>query len=402
MNTHDELRSALQRGASGVGEDQLLTLDDVKGRARGLRRRRAALAGVATLAVVALAVPVGLSVGDGSVTGPEIEPAAPTETVAPPADTTDVLLTTARPLGEVPPGIDYLHDDEIQVAGTDETSVVVGPWYYGTAPLGDGWVALRSSDDGEALDVLDAGGRVIGSHPAAGGLALSPDGTVLAYGAPGGRIMTLVAGGEPTQIYDGDGAALPVAVAGSKSCDNESDGGGCAVWFNNEAGREAMTVTTKGIVGGVEGVQVMADVSADGRVTGIVSADDFGSCSALLGVDGKPAWETCDHTLGEFSPDGRYVLGYPAYRDGGGDSSIAILDAQTGDVVAEASRGESGEAFLAGARWDVDGTVLMPVYEDDTWALMRFTPDGLLVRAVERDFDAPDPYEPSLTLAVTP
>jgi hypothetical protein len=298
----------------------------------------------------------------------------------------------------VPPGIDYYVDGEIVPAGSGQ-SVEVGPGYAGVLPFGGGWLAMSS--DGGSIDVLDSRGRVTSTEVAGGSLAVSPDGTVAAYGARD-RIMTLVEGEAPTEIYEGDGPAFPVAVAGSESCDNESEGGGCAVWFNDERGREARTVTTKGIVGGVEGVRTMSDVSADGRVTGVVSADDFGSCSALLGVDGEPAWKTCDHTLGEFSPDGRLVIGYPAYRSGAGDSSLAILDAETGEVFAEARNDETTQAFLSGARWDVDNTVLMPVHQDGTWALMRLTPEGLLVRAVDRDFEGPEPYVSDLSLAVTP
>lgn len=403
MNPQDALRSALERGAAGVGDDHPLTLDDVKGRARGLRRRRAAVAGAATLAVVALAVPVGLSLTDDVVSGPELDPAgpAPTEPVETPADPTELLLTTERPTGATAPGVDYLYRGEIHVAG-DEATVPVGPYYYAFAPFGDGWIGLRTSGPTDALDVLDADGRVVDSHPAAGTPTLSPDGTVLAYPAPGGRIMTLVAGGQPEEIHDGESPVFPVAVAGSESCDDESAGGGCAVWFNDDASSRAYSVTTKGILGEVPGVIRLNDVAADGRTTGLVEADDYGSCSALIGVDGEPAWQTCEHMLGEFSPDGRLVVGYPAYRDGAGDGSVAILDAATGDVLAEATNDETTQAFAAGTRWDVDGTLLIPVAQDGTWALMRLTPEGVLTRVVERDFDSSDASVSDLVLAVGP
>ena len=80
MNTHDELRGALQRRADGVGwdaGDHPLDLADVQGRARGIRRRRVAVSGLAAAAVLAVAVPVGLNA-----TGPggarSVDPAGPT------------------------------------------------------------------------------------------------------------------------------------------------------------------------------------------------------------------------------------------------------------------------------------------------------------------------------------
>ncbi len=68
-------------------------------------------------------------------------------------------------------------------------------------------------------------------------------------------------------------------------------------------------------------------VSPDGSLSGVTSITDAGSCSVVLGRSGDKAWTTCDYTLGQFSPDGKYVIGHPAYRDGIGDGSVAILDA---------------------------------------------------------------------------
>ena len=55
------------------------------------------------------------------------------------------------------------------------------------------------------------------------------------------------------------------------------------------------------------------------------------------------------------------------------------------------------------ARWDVDGSLLLPTMQDGTWRLLRLTPAGQLVAAVPGDFPSKvDPYVTDLHLSVRP
>ena len=45
-------------------------------------------------------------------------------------------------------------------------------------------------------------------------------------------------------------------------------------------------------------------------------------------------WDTCDYSLGAFSPDGKYVLASDPYQSGAGPASVSVLHARTGDLVA--------------------------------------------------------------------
>src|SRR5215218_4888817 len=87
---------------------------------------------------------------------------------------------------------------------------------------------------------------------------------------------------------------------------------------------------------------------------------------------------SCRYALGQFSPDGRYVLGHPPSGDGSGHTSLAILDAATGHVVAEVRNDAQTQAHVNTAVWDKDDTVLATVYEQGTWSVMRLGLDGAL------------------------
>ncbi len=413
MNTHDELpgslRGALQRRADGVGDDHPFTLDDVRGRARGIRRRRVAVGGLAASAVLAIAVPLGLNAAGSPGTSPPLDPAnpSPTQTAEPtpsetapvPADPTGVRLTSGVPQGVAAPGIDYAYRDRIVPADAPDSPVQTEAEYQELAPLGDGWVGVWSEGEDITVDLVAADGSVSWSGPGDFGLSASSDGTVVAFGAPGGRIFTVTEGDEPQQLYDGPLSAV-VAVTGSDACDAEHV---CTVWANEITRNGAFSITSTGERREVPDLMRLRGVAADGSLAGTVSATDDGSCSAVLEPDGSERWRTCDHTPEQFSPDGRYVIGAPAYLDGAGEGRIAILDAATGDVLAEATNDMRSQAFVSNARWDVDGSLLLPTMQDGTWRLLRLTPAGQLVAAVPREFPSKvDAYVTDLHLAVRP
>jgi hypothetical protein len=147
-------------------------------------------------------------------------------------------------------------------------------------------------------------------------------------------------------------------------------------------------------------VRKLAGVSPDGWLAGTVSASDTGSCSAVFDDDWRQQWRTCDYTLGRFSPDGRYVIGRPAYLDGLGDGVLVVLDARTGEVLADARPAQGGSAFVNDAVWQPDGTVLAAVW-DDGWTLLRLTPEGELTRALADPLPG-RPEDAPFVLAGTP
>ncbi|MGA8209379.1 MAG: hypothetical protein WB798_04420, partial [Nocardioidaceae bacterium] len=285
-----------------------------------------------------------------------------------------VLLTTQVEARGGEPQIPYVFDGAINLP--DGSQVPVSADYSQVAALGDGWVAVR---DG-FVDRLDATGSVTASEPGSGPLAVTADGSIVVYTTPEGALMSLSAGAEPlavTAAADAVPSAVPVGVLGSGTCQEGADGDGCTVYYNDPGQRpRGLLASSHGITERVGDLLSVGGVARDGRVDGIVSVTDQGSCSVMLEPNGDVAWRTCAHTLGAFSPDGRLVLGHPAYRDGIGDGSLAILDAVTGAVLVDYVNDATTQAFLHTAVWDADGTVLATVFARGSWSLMRMTSQG--------------------------
>ncbi len=400
MSNHEPLRDALRSRADQLGDTHPLTLDDVKGRARGIRRRRAAVSGLAAAAVLAVAVPIGIGVTDSVRTDPDDPPVAgpsvsPSASAPLPAGPHRVTLTTEVQGTSEVPGIPYLYDRGIRQG---DYLLNLGEDYDTFATAGLGWAGTRRDDEGNAfVDLLDEDGEVVVSAPSTGSLAVSADGTVVVYATPDGELVAVTPGAERQSLVEPDGLPAgilePVAVIGSRSCDPDSAGGGCAVFFNSQAAEEqgAWSATSKGIVSPFPDFRWLTGLSPDSSPAGVVSvAEDTSVCSAVLSADwDKQAWKTCDHELGQFSPDGRYVIGHPAIGDGRGDTSVAILDARTGELRAEFSNTEENPAFINNVVWDTDNTLLATVFEDG-WSLMRMTADGELTTVLDDLGDDPD------------
>ena len=380
------LTDALHRRADQLGTTHPLSLEDVQGRARGIRRRRTAVSGLAAAAVLAVAVPVGLSL-DGT-DEPGRTPAVASTGVK------DGVLTTDVDVAGGEPGIPYLYDGEIHLP-EGGTIPVEGDW-TGFDTLGEGFVV----SDGRRLAVLGADGQPVIEQPTDGArFAVSADRTLVAHVSDGG-VQTLDG--------DGNGLTLPVppeirtpqlvAVQGSETCDPDSEGGGC-VFFLNDGGPTpgGWSLTSKGIVNPLGTFLSLSDVSDTGQVAGMTSIDELepSACHEVWNdaFGEGPAWESCEHRVIGFSPDGTQVSAGYSYADGAGDGSLAILDAADGAVLAEWTNSEEHQAWATSVGWDTDGTVLGMVTEGEDQALMRFSPDGGLskVMDVEGDYSEATP-----------
>ena len=407
MSSHDRLRDALRNRADQLGHTSPLTLDDVKGRARGIRRRRVAVSVLAAAAIVAVAVPAGVAVTGEAGGRPDSGPAASGTPTPSPSRTPDsspsprapyeVSLTTVTEGHGGEPQVPYIFHGVIN--RPDGSTVPVHADYVDLAPLGDGWAATRTDDQGNAfVDVLSADGVVTGSYASTGSLAVSADGSVVSYATPDGRLMVLTPGSAPRPLVDPSalpgGPLTPVAVNGSGSCTENAANGGCTVLLDGSDGAPgAYSASGDGTVTKLPQLRTVGGLSPDGAVSGTVSYTDSGSCSAVLEQDGTTAWKTCDYTLSSFSPDGRYVVGRPAYIDGFGDPSIAILDARTGAPLAVYRNSSDHQASVYDFTWDRDETVLASVYEGGSWSFMRMSADGQLTTLVG-GLDDPQEHPP--------
>jgi hypothetical protein len=422
MTDLDPLTEALRRRASDLDHPSPLTLDDVKGRARGIRRRRMAVSGLAAAAVVAVAVPTGIAVSDRATALPDNGPAAspsvspsigtsrtpdgtPTPDPAPDGEGPLEVALTANVEGHGgEPQVPYIFDGVINRA--DGSTAEVHADYTDLAALGDGWAAVRRDDQGNAfVDLLQPDGSVIDSYPSTGSLAASADGTVISYATPDGELMVASPGESPTPLVKRDilpaGTIDTVGVLGTGPCDQPANGG-CTVFFDtqDEQDQGGYYAASRGDVQQVPAVRSVNGVAPDGSASATVSISDVGSCSSVLDVGMRPVWKTCDYTLGRFSADGRYVIGHPPYRDGFGDSSVAILDAATGDVLVEYANSQEHPVTVYDVVWDTDGTLIATVFEEGTWALLRLTADGQVTGLVTGLDNAQD--DPPVVLPTGP
>jgi hypothetical protein len=94
---------------------------------------------------------------------------------------------------------------------------------------------------------------------------------------------------------------------------------------------------------------------------------------------GTVLWRAAGWGLGQFSNDGRYVLGVqPA--DGSPDT-YAVFDAATGRRITTFSLGSIAPRFVGSPAWDINDTLLAAVTANRTSAIVRIDLDGRVTRA---------------------
>ncbi len=387
-NQHeDQLRQAL-RSQAERGAPHELDLDSVTATARGIRRRRTALAAFSTAAVIALAVPAGMALTGtfDSEDAPPVAGQSPSQTPlqAPTGELVEVSLLGDVEGGGQPAARPYVKAGSIVAPGGDRVEVGGDGTPAGVDVLGERWLVLKDLGEGRyALDTVTESGEVESSVPARSGPVMSADGTVAAYVAGNGDIHTITATDGDLSIAAADrvGDVDQIsAVVGSGTCEEaQSEQGGCTVVAELGAGG-VRYATSNGTVDDLPGFRSVADV-VDDQVLGMVSADDFGSCSALRGLSGgDQAWRTCDNSFGKVSPDGRYAFGLPAYLDGLGPRSVSIVDMADGrELVRFADTGQ-GMSAIFDIAWESDSTLLVTVWDgdEDSWLLLRAGIDGSL------------------------
>ena len=385
MSTHEEdrLRQALHAQASRAGTGQV-DLESVTSKARGIRRRRTTLAGVSTAALIALAVPLGLTLtgspgDDGAppVAGPSPSASASGGPTAGGVVEVD-LLDGAEPVGEpaeLPTVVDgeIVNPDGTRLAVPGEGSPVA------LAVLSDRWIVVKALGEGlHTVDTLSASGDLVSSVPAQPDVAMSDDGTVAAYVARNGDVRTVTTDDGDTVLApaaEADGATEVAAVIGSTSC---AQGDGCTVLLNDGMG--GVRHVGPQPAPALDDFVSVGDATAT-RVLGTVSvADDTSSCSALHDASGQ-VWRSCDNSFGPMSSDGRYAVGYPSQTDGLGPKSVSIVDLRDGrELVRFADDSRTDTHVHTEVVWESDTSLLVSVWdgEDRSWTLLRATVDGSL------------------------
>jgi YD repeat-containing protein len=401
FDEQDRLTRELHDRSHDVGGHPI-GLESVKQNARTIQRRRRLVSGVAAAAAVAVVVPTAMAVTNGLVQGAQgpVDQPTPglTEPVDPSPDVDDTrnrdhqLTTVGLQRGDAP-AIAYLNGPSLV---QPEGEVSLGARYQGITQYDEGWIAVGADSNGDwATYFLDPDGSVRSDEPVADAFTVSPDGSLVAYTTPDGRLMVDWDGlSAPAQLNDPDaGQMSPVAVFGEDSCDESEGEGGCVVFYNTAGAQpKAFLSSHNGIVERAGPFRALSDVSGD-RLAGQISSSLTGSCSAVTDQSFTEQWRTCDFRLRRFSPDGRYILGTNAYGDGFADTELAILDAQTGEpVVRYDGKGKSFVGILDMV-WEDDSHALAVTYEEGTWMVVRLDTEGNVEQAVG-GFEADDMSRP--------
>ena len=401
----DELRRSLHDQADRIPRRPDFSAGAIS-RARGIRRRRQVAGVVAATALVAIAVPIGLRLGDmvsngqDPITPPTTGPTSvPTETLPSPA--TETVATQTAPTDTSPPSPS---EDPPQPSGPVDVTLDLAELSEGAAPaipyldngtvVGDGWSVDVPSGVTAVAPVTDGvyvtgewedNGWPLTRYAADGGSddlgvvqgipVASADGRWVTYVTsetdefgndvgPATLVLVDEESGESTSVE------LPGAVASELSVHTVVDG---TVYFTYDRRNGEFAVLQTWTAGDASPERVpgsfhVSAVSADTRlVAHITSIDDFGASTAVIDrVTGEPLWETSDFHIYGFSPDGRYAWAGPAYVDGAGPLSAAILDARDGDVIREYTS-PSNRIFV---------TFMDAVFEDGDSVLVRAEQDG--------------------------
>ena len=369
-----------------------LTLEGVRGRAHSIRRtRRAAAAGVAALAVAAIAVPTAL-LGPGAERSDRSSQIAdnPTEATAPtPRADGTFPLTLDVPEGPVP-STGYIAVDDGQLVTPDGTSDLPGDFVQ-VAPYDDGWVGIRAGSEsptGYQVVVLDADFDEVSADPSGPGLVTSSDGLRVAWTLAEGNgddwtvVNARTGGGTPTTTPTSPDTQVEGFLTDDRVVTSHFDEATGETFFGQAAADGEYDAVA------LDGYQRVGGVSEPAwLVAGQTEFNGDSTCSEVRRTDtarGQVAYETCDHQLGAFSPDGRLLIGFASYYDLG-SPTLAILDAATGEPVVEwtSSRAQEDAAIVHSAAWEDADTVVAVVEQGGVQQVLRLETDGSVTRTGE-------------------
>ncbi|QNN51460.1 hypothetical protein [Nocardioides mesophilus] len=385
----DLLAQALRERSEGIGGHPI-GMADVRGRARTLRRRRNAVRGVVAALVAAVVVPSGIAITDAlstpdgptpaQVAGQPPQGEESTPAPQPRADGTFPLTMEGLRRGPEPQA-SYVVGPRRQLVTPDAT-LDLPQAYLQVVPYADGWLALAASEGGGVeAQKLSRDFEVLDASPSGGSLVLDEDGTHAAYTDLSGGTTTLVsaptAGGRPVTWrlpYAPNLDARPIGYLGRDTVLVQTLAGGSP----------AVSIARPG--GGLEQVDRFLSVRGASESTGLVSGqltyDPLGgSCYGVvdaLSDPGRLLWKTCRTALGDFSPDGQFVLGFTNDADGLGSPTLSILDARNGKVLTTFSADRDAPFAVQQTVWEDSRSVLATVTDGRKETMVRAGVDGSL------------------------
>jgi hypothetical protein len=401
MSAHDDdLATELNRELHGrvdAMHGSALGLGDVQRKARSIRRRRTVTAVVGAAAAVALIVPTAALATHSShrdEPGPSTQSPSPSQTTT----TADghqpapgVLDVSDLPTG-APPQMDYVYQGVFHFAdgGVGRVNTRYTPSQF--VEMADGARVWQTTDNGTPyIEIQDADGTFHDPVRSDWGLSVNRLHSIVAWLTPAGQVMIWEGwASQPRPLGDpvpgterrlGPVTGVGQATPGQAGPDCQASG--CTVIVNVPGATwqpwEVSESGTQRLLDG--GYLTIADQSEAGLTIGYNRITDSGNCSKLLGGGEFQGFSTCKNTLESFSPDGRLILGTPAYPDGVGSNQIAMYDLEGNRLFDRGSTPKVQPTFQQ-QEWEDDSHVLIPVYQEGKWSLVRVASDGSMEYAV--------------------
>ena len=386
MNNNDQYEELLQHElpewAEGAPYAPGLDFEAVRGKAVRIRRKRRIAGAVAVAAAAAVIIPTALSVTGGPRADRDIQPAVPSPSApAQPVHTT--LTLDGLSLGEKP-GIEYFTADGVVLP--DRGLVKTGLHYQAIVPSEadggpGGYVAVEP--DGQELRVLTQGFEPQSGSATTGSLVTTTERDHYAFVAPESGAQTLVsrdttdAEGGMTWNLPAQGVAEVVGyLADDRILVQNTD--------QTDGSNDLMIAEPDGSLTKVPGyVSALSTSPATGSFAVMTKDDPSGPCFGVVDAATlTESWTTCDYKPSGFSPDGRYILATAPLSDGMGPREVDVLDAATGDLVADFTPAKDSQLFMAGVAWETPDTFLAGTYEGTTGTVLRFGLDGSVEEAV--------------------
>lgn len=386
MNNHDQLENLYERGLNDLADEAPfapgLDFDAVAGRAGRIRRNRRIAGAVAVAAVTAVVIPTVLSVTGGPRADRDIQPTLPS-----PDAPTQVARTTLTLDGldrGAAPGIEYFTADGVVLPDrglvrTDQSYQALVPSEADGGP--GGFIAVEP--DGQHLRVLTKDFEPQSGSATTQSFVTNTQRDHYAFVAVEAGAQTLVSR-DTTDAEGGMTWQLPATgvadVAGYLGDDrilvenvDQNDGTSDLMIAEPDASLTKVPGYLKALSTSAEAdaFAVQTSDGPDGPCFGVVDATSL-----------TQRWTTCDHKLGAFSPDGRYLLATSPLTDGMGPRDLEVLDAGTGDLVASFTPDKNSQLFMVGVAWETADTFLANAYEGTSGSVIRMGVDGSLEDAV--------------------
>jgi hypothetical protein len=268
---------------------------------------------------------------------------------------------------------------------SDGTVVRLPRMTWGTwATIGRGAaIGMSGTEAGPELQRVTGRGTVSARFVRHFGLAVSPDHRIVGRLDDRGAPRVLEGGGSRSfRLSPVPKSRTIGAIQGSRTCREQApEGGGCTVFVNGR--RHAFVSTSHGIVDRIDPMLAVTDVTARGRVIGLVSrpTPDSRECWGVYGPAATLLFQTCDERLDSFAPGGGRVLAERSRTKWDSVRHVAILG-RDGHVVHSWTFDAGPRRSLSQLTWEDAHHLLGALQVRGHWSLVRIGTDGTVEYAV--------------------